>query len=85
MDDIQGALDAGMGAILVKTGKYQPGDESKSSPSPTAASINFEHAVQFIVEHNTTHWDHVLLNLSLFIFHLTYFAASPQTNLYSGF
>ncbi|XP_003744562.1 haloacid dehalogenase-like hydrolase domain-containing protein 2 [Galendromus occidentalis] len=50
MDDIQGALDFGMGAILVRTGKYLAGDELKSHP--TAHVANFNAAVDFIVEHN---------------------------------
>ena len=50
MDDIQGALNVGMGAILVKTGKYLAGDELKTSA--TAHVANFSAAVDFIVEHN---------------------------------
>uniref|UniRef100_A0A914WAQ6 Haloacid dehalogenase-like hydrolase domain-containing protein 2 n=1 Tax=Plectus sambesii TaxID=2011161 RepID=A0A914WAQ6_9BILA len=35
-DDVQGALDAGMKAILVKTGKYRDGDERKITGDPPA-------------------------------------------------
>lgn len=35
--DVAGALDAGVGAgILVRTGKYRPGDESRFDPPPSA-------------------------------------------------
>ncbi|OQR74319.1 haloacid dehalogenase hydrolase domain-containing protein 2-like [Tropilaelaps mercedesae] len=54
MDDIQGAMDVGMGAILVKTGKYLAGDEKKSQSRPTAAVADFDQAVDFIIEHNQT-------------------------------
>lgn len=37
--DINAACDAGMQAILVKTGKYRPGDEDKFS-SPNAICVN---------------------------------------------
>lgn len=38
--DIEGALNAGLQALLVRTGKYQPGDESRlSSPAHVVDSI----------------------------------------------
>ena len=34
--DVAGALRAGVGAgVLVRTGKYRPGDESRHDPPPT--------------------------------------------------
>jgi HAD superfamily hydrolase (TIGR01458 family) len=34
--DVQGALVAGLGAVLVRTGKYRDGDESRIAPPPDA-------------------------------------------------
>lgn len=54
IDDIQGALRLGVGAILVKTGKYLAGDETKCDPHPNACVTNFSAAVDFILEHNAS-------------------------------
>lgn len=35
--DVNGAIDAGLRGILVKTGKYRPGDESRLKPGGTVA------------------------------------------------
>jgi len=34
--DVAAAVALGMGGVLVRTGKYRPGDESRVSPEPTA-------------------------------------------------
>ncbi|CAE7388557.1 HDHD2 [Symbiodinium pilosum] len=48
IDDVQGAMRAGMRAILVKTGKYRPGDENRCETSPLAVVDSLEHAVDFL-------------------------------------
>jgi len=47
-DDIDGSQKAGLKGILVKTGKYRPGDESKINPRPWMVADNLAHAVQII-------------------------------------
>ncbi|XP_066270138.1 haloacid dehalogenase-like hydrolase domain-containing protein 2 isoform X1 [Branchiostoma lanceolatum] len=47
-DDVGGAQVAGMAGILVKTGKYRPGDEGKINPPPTAVCDSFPEAVDYI-------------------------------------
>ncbi|XP_074661679.1 haloacid dehalogenase-like hydrolase domain-containing protein 2 [Tubulanus polymorphus] len=50
-DDVKGAMDAGMMGILVKTGKYRPGDESKIDPAaPTLVCNDFPEAVDRILQ-----------------------------------
>eukprot|EP00435_Cladocopium_sp_Y103_P015131 s2413_g3.t1 len=49
-DDIQGAMDVGMRAILVKTGKYRPGDEEICKPAPLAVVDCLADAVSFLEE-----------------------------------
>ena len=51
-DDVQGALNAGMHGILVKTGKYRQNDENKID-NPTYVAENFADAVDFIVQNFT--------------------------------
>jgi HAD superfamily hydrolase (TIGR01458 family) len=34
--DVAAPIDLGMAGVLVKTGKYRPGDESRAKPAPTA-------------------------------------------------
>ncbi|CAJ0924592.1 unnamed protein product [Ranitomeya imitator] len=51
-DDIGGAQDTGMLGILVKTGKYRIGDESRITPAPHLTCADFPQAV-----------DHILKNL----------------------
>merc|ERR1712039_215316 len=41
LDDVQGAMDAGMQAILVRTGKYRSGDEARCRTPPLAVVDNF--------------------------------------------
>lgn len=48
-DDIEGALLAGFKAILVRSGKFRPGDENRSSIPPTAVCENFAAAVDYIL------------------------------------
>lgn len=50
LDDIEGALLAGLNAILVRTGKYRLDDEKKSNFSPTAICENFYEAVQYLLK-----------------------------------
>lgn len=45
-DDIQGAMDAGMNAILVRTGKYRAGDENMLQKSPLAVVDDFPTALE---------------------------------------
>ncbi|MEO5326007.1 TIGR01458 family HAD-type hydrolase [Mesorhizobium sp. CC13] len=48
--DVAGALRAGLGAgLLVRTGKYRPGDEGRFAPHPTAVVDDLEAAVEWIV------------------------------------
>lgn len=54
-DDVEGALRAGMKAILVRSGKYRSGDEASSSIEPTAVCDNFAAAVEFITEKYSCH------------------------------
>lgn len=49
VDDVLGALNAGIKGILVKTGKYKTGDETKIKPKPTAVVPNFPEAVETIL------------------------------------
>ncbi|XP_058645984.1 haloacid dehalogenase-like hydrolase domain-containing protein 2 isoform X1 [Onychostoma macrolepis] len=49
-DDVGGAQNAGMLGILVKTGKYRPGDEGKINPSPHLTCDSFPEAVNHILE-----------------------------------
>jgi len=48
--DVCGALKAGIGtALLVRTGKYRAGDESRYAPHPTAVVDDLEAAVEWIL------------------------------------
>lgn len=49
-DDVQGALDAGMRAILVRTGKYRIGDEQRCRTQPLAVVSDFAEAVDFLYQ-----------------------------------
>eukprot|EP00735_Rhodelphis_limneticus_P007157 TRINITY_DN19661_c0_g1::TRINITY_DN19661_c0_g1_i1::g.3283::m.3283 TRINITY_DN19661_c0_g1::TRINITY_DN19661_c0_g1_i1::g.3283 ORF type:complete len:199 (-),score=17.44,sp/Q3ZCH9/HDHD2_BOVIN/49.46/6e-56,Hydrolase_like/PF13242.1/3.9e-18,HAD_2/PF13419.1/6.7e-09,Hydrolase/PF00702.21/4.2e-07 TRINITY_DN19661_c0_g1_i1:320-916(-) len=51
-DDVLGAQDAGLRGILVQTGKYRAGDETKAGHSPNAMCASFAAAVDWIIEHN---------------------------------
>jgi HAD superfamily hydrolase (TIGR01458 family) len=49
--DVAGALSAGVGhAVLVRTGKYRPGDETRCDPPPSATVADLPEAVDWIVE-----------------------------------
>mmetsp|Transcript_65839 Transcript_65839/g.186952 ORF Transcript_65839/g.186952 Transcript_65839/m.186952 type:complete len:113 (+) Transcript_65839:3-341(+) len=52
IDDVQGAMDAGMHAILVRTGKYQDGDEAKCRSPPLAVVDDFPSAVEFLCKNH---------------------------------
>jgi HAD superfamily hydrolase (TIGR01458 family) len=48
--DVAGSLNAGFGcALLVRTGKYRDGDETRFAPHPTATVADLPAAVQWIV------------------------------------
>ena len=48
--DVAGALQAGIGAaVLVRTGKYRPGDESRFHPPPSATLADLSEAADWIV------------------------------------
>lgn len=50
--DIAGALDAGLGtALLVRTGKYHEGDETRFEPQPTAVVDDIAAAADWILKH----------------------------------
>jgi HAD superfamily hydrolase (TIGR01458 family) len=49
--DVAGALAAGIGAaLLVRTGKYRPGDETKAKPAPSGTVADFAAAARWIME-----------------------------------
>ncbi len=49
--DVAGALSAGVGrALLVRTGKYCPGDEDRVDPAPTATVADLAEAARWIAE-----------------------------------
>ncbi|WP_244500869.1 HAD hydrolase-like protein, partial [Methyloceanibacter marginalis] len=48
--DVAGSLNTGFGcALLVRTGKYRDGDETRFAPHPTATVADLPAAVQWIV------------------------------------
>jgi HAD superfamily hydrolase (TIGR01458 family) len=50
--DVAGALSAGLGAaLLVRTGKYRPGDESRVTPAPTDTVDDLAAAARWIMDH----------------------------------
>lgn len=52
--DVAGALDAGLArAVLVRTGKYRKGDETRFDPGPTATVDDLPAAVQWILERSS--------------------------------
>ncbi len=52
--DVAGALQAGLGAaVLVRTGKYRNGDETRFDPNPTMIVADLPAAVQWILEHTS--------------------------------
>jgi HAD superfamily hydrolase (TIGR01458 family) len=52
--DVAGALKAGIGAaLLVRSGKYRPGDESRVDPAPTGTVSDLAAAVRWIMEHRS--------------------------------
>jgi HAD superfamily hydrolase (TIGR01458 family) len=53
--DVAGALRAGLGgAVLVRTGKYRPGDEERFDPPPTVTVESLSAAADWIVAHSPT-------------------------------
>jgi HAD superfamily hydrolase (TIGR01458 family) len=50
--DVAGALKAGIGsALLVRTGKYRPGDERRADPPPSAVVEDLAAAAGWIMDH----------------------------------
>lgn len=48
--DVAGALRAGIGhALLVRTGKYRAGDETRFEPAPTATADDISAAIDWIL------------------------------------
>ena len=48
--DVNGALAAGINGVLVKTGKYQPGDESRITRPGAGVADDVNEAVDYILE-----------------------------------
>ena len=48
--DVGGALAAGLAGVLVRTGKFKPGDEGRIEPAPTAVQDDLAAAVAWILE-----------------------------------
>ena len=49
-DDVAGAKAIGCKGILVRTGKYRPGDEERATPPPDATCDDFETAARVVIE-----------------------------------
>jgi ribonucleotide monophosphatase NagD (HAD superfamily) len=47
--DVGGALAAGLMGVLVRTGKYRPGDENALYPPPSHVADNLAAAVDWIL------------------------------------
>lgn len=47
--DVQGAVEAGTAGILVRTGKYREGDETRIEPGPTATLADLREAVDWVL------------------------------------
>jgi HAD superfamily hydrolase (TIGR01458 family) len=48
--DVAGAIATGLTGVLVRTGKYRPGDETGCSPAPSAVVADLAEAVAWILE-----------------------------------
>jgi HAD superfamily hydrolase (TIGR01458 family) len=49
--DVAAAISAGLRGLLVRTGKYTPGDENKHVPSPSKVVADISEAVDWVVSH----------------------------------
>ena len=49
-DDVAGAKAIGCKGILVRTGKYRPGDEERATTTPDATCDDFETAARLVIE-----------------------------------
>jgi HAD superfamily hydrolase (TIGR01458 family) len=47
--DVGGAMAAGLMGVLVQTGKYRPGQESRLAEQPTLVAENLKHAVDLLL------------------------------------
>jgi len=52
--DVNGAIDAGLKAILVKTGKYRTGDENSINAELSLCVQDFNHAIDWVIENIET-------------------------------
>lgn len=49
--DVAGALEAGLGqAVLVRTGKYRPGDDRAFTPAPSCVADDLAAAAEWILD-----------------------------------
>ena len=49
--DVAGSLRAGLGrAVLVQTGKYRPGDETRTKPAPSHVAADLSAAVEWLLQ-----------------------------------
>ena len=49
--DVGGAQEAGLAGVLVRTGKYRPGDEATVTPPPWHVAGAFPDAVEHVLRH----------------------------------
>ncbi|XP_037092576.1 LOW QUALITY PROTEIN: haloacid dehalogenase-like hydrolase domain-containing protein 2 [Pollicipes pollicipes] len=49
-DDVGGAQAVGLAGVLVRTGKYRPGDEALIEPPPAHVADSFPEAVQYVLQ-----------------------------------
>lgn len=47
--DIGGALEAGLAGVLVRSGKFKPGDEGRIDPAPTAVHADLAETVRWML------------------------------------
>jgi HAD superfamily hydrolase (TIGR01458 family) len=48
--DVSGAMAVGLAGLLVRTGKYRPGDEARIAPPPSAVLPGLSEAVDWVLE-----------------------------------
>lgn len=52
--DVGGAQACGLRGVLVKTGKFRPGDENRPRVKPDSIAINLYQAVEMVLNSPTT-------------------------------
>jgi len=50
--DVQGAIDAGLRGVLVRTGKFRPSDENHPVVKPSGIVDNLAQAVELILQNH---------------------------------